>query len=709
MRAELERIKLETDTTQSVETHSDNILNLYSNKADYADKSTMIITRYDGDREYVLEGDVWHRKQDIPVIDTQAKRRVGLESALVVAEQNVSQTIQSDLHVFQEWQRLFGNVQVYQPTPGSSGSRMDFIPFASQDDVYVSADNPLYYKALDPYSSISKLSNTFALRDEEVLFIKGIQEATHIQLTAEGETWMAENIEFYNSQVSFDTQLKRETEKLDATLRALEQSSEWMAASPSKQQELRQRIQKVGNERNAKRVHAFKTRNAVIASALFALLLASDSEYIDGTPELSALCGTNLGNNLTILQQALEYVVCAVQKTRIITEEKAEVMDLCQLVLQDKTDLAKKITSVVSIPWRIAVKAPYKAAKVKANAQPPTQPVQLLVLQPLLRDTLQERIVSSVSENDTVPSLQILTRRLDFPSQILKHEHKVLNPPIIQQLTQVEPGFSDRIARRLGELDIPGAAVYSTIQNNSPTAVLESFVRTYMMTFLSRAAHGYRAATTAAEKKYLGRNQQHSVEEAHVAQCRVMSEVDGLDRTRFQEVMAACLGNTNTKEDVKNLMSAILSAVLNFPQAGRPYSVTEMVSPSPVARRANIAIATYFMMELVGFVKSELADLESLTKSKDAARKVRDSKLLAQMESMDPELQNTIQTFRKMNFKDWKGLIPEDIEAEEEVEEKEPAKAVAQERENEEGMEEVENDDEVEDDAVTDGFVRDDN
>lgn len=736
----------------TIDEHVHNVLDLYANMSKFDDNASVALSRFDGVHRYSLQRGVWRRMLIIPQVDLNAKQRLTLENALDAAKdrEHVSSSVGPEIQALRSWSTLEGRLDIYK----ASKQQSVYVPSTKFiiEESFDNADNPLFYKAVDPYSLNGKVSledpkqTDLAPVDIFKDITQGIQTATSISLTFTGEQWMSANLEFYNSASTFRVQLKKEVDKLAATVQALENSPEWGSASQQKQQELRNKIKSVGDDRNAKLVSEFNERSMIIGASLFSMLMASASDLLDGTPELNPLCvPPDMGQGLSVLGQAQSYVMCSLAKARLIPSPKAAfeaVQSYTKNILHDKQPLSARLQSVLTAPWKTAqTTLEHKLRPDPIQAATPDIPKSQVAF------ILLGRALTKSSKHEASPSVDPFSighLHIESPEPV-KHEKSGNEklPEILRSfvkaditpkaLSDAAIELTDRVSRRLLEMGIPAAASYRELMRQVSSVSLNSFVRSTLMPYLSRVGYSYCADSTARSKKYLDRNMQHAIEDLHVTECNILGEIERVGeqigktlRENHIEVMKAGRGNINTKDGAVALMSAIFLSILNMPSS-KLYSVKSMLStddtdPSPAMRKIKSAVATYLMVHFMACVRLENYDIDNLKKSKMDARTQRDKKFLEQYDTLDDEFKQTIQIFKKMNFKEWKDLIPigtedkgmDDIDdtvitgidspdADSYLQEKEQVQD-----ELDEGHEDAENDDEVEDDATTDGFVRDD-
>lgn len=637
---------------------------LYANIDQYEENATVTLRRFDGRPTYTLKRGVWCRTFSLPIVDKHALQRVALSAGLqAVAERDNKgrRDPRADAAAFSAWSRLQGRMDVYRVSPTQSWMAQESldVSVSAAEETYDAADNPLFYKPLDPYTDSAP---------PEASAVDQLVEASHLRLTEKGRTWLGDNLEFYNSEQTFKAQQQQEADKLAATLRALEQSAEWAAASDAKQRDMRDRVRRIGDERLSKAAAEFRSKQALAGAALLSVLLAAAAaapEYLEGTPELHPLCvpPAEPRKGASVLEQAQAYVVCALQRARLLggADAASAVRDYAVTILRDKPDLAPSETPM----WK--AHAEEEPSKRKSAA--------LLGLASAHVSAARAGAVLEPSGRDARPSVRA-EEDLQLRSGgggARKHVHRVSD--VSTGPTEDEQGsllravgaespqdILQRAKRALLDLQVPAAGSLQTLTERHAT--LSTFLRSEFLGLLGRVAHGYKAETTVFRKRYLAPEVQRAVEDTLASENGVLQPFATRESETFRKHVQRILDAmppASSAESAVTLFSAAVLAVCNIPPgkdaAFPPKAMVAQTVLSDADRAKKAALLTHVMQHLVAFVRASHSDIDALRSSKVEAREKRDANLRAKYESLDPEMKQTIGVFRKLNFKDWKDFV----------------------------------------------------
>jgi hypothetical protein len=636
-----------------------NTQELYANLDNYKENAVVTLRRFDGRPTYVLKQGVWRRTFQLPALDKHAAQRVASSVAVRATEDRAKKwrDPSSDAAVFAAWARLRGRLDVYAASESLVTYWSDVVVSTQADDTYDSADNPMFYHAIDPFSAGPS-------QPKEKNAIDRIVEATHLRLTQKGRTWLSDNAEFYNSEQGYRASHDRETQKLAATLRALEQTAEWSAASDAKQREMRERVRRIGEERVSQASAEFQKKQALVCAALLSLLLAAPAaggDLLDGAPELHPLCvppESKKSKKSTVLEQAQAYVVCSLQRARLLDPSSGDVADAVRdyvaTILRDKPDMQPSTVA----PWIVQSAEPHEKARMLATT---SAHVTAADVAPVLEPCADRSPARARDAED--PTLRLTTTRKPVPllEAPAAHDTKAPRGPSSSLASALAVGdVLQRAKRALLELQVPGAATLEALTERE--TVLATFVRTELLGTLSRIAQRYKAETTAFQKKFLAPDLQRAVEQALTSDTDVLRLFAAKDSDTFRKHVQSIVNAAvdDSKSSVVALFAAIVLAVCNIPGADVAYPPKTMVAAAPLPesdRDKKAALLTYVMRQLTNFVRYAQSDVEALKTTKVDARVKRDADLIARYESLDPEMKQTIGIFRRMNFRDWKDFV----------------------------------------------------
>jgi hypothetical protein len=642
--------------------HSTN--DLYANVDKYEEHAAVTLSRFDGRPTYVLKQGVWRRTFEPPVVDRHAAARVAAQVAAQAAadRDKTARNPDADAATFDAWARLRGRLDVYRADGAAwVAQEAGAIVVAAQeaDDTYDEADNPLFYKPIDPFGDDADAAPPDS--------VEPLVDASHLRLTQQGRAWLRDNLEFYNSEQAFRARQRRETDKLAATLQALEQSSEWIAASDAKQREMRERVRRIGDERLSKAAKEFRDKQALVGAALLSLAMSAESPaaWLDGAPELHPLCVPDAPKKPKHtppqgpLEQAQAYLVCAFQRARLLDardDAPAAVREYVDAILRDKPDLKQ----AKEAPWK-AAPPPSAGDRSPLLALPSphaSAPTAAALLEPCGRDARP----NVLSENDA----RLHTRkRLERPAAPPAPEapdtaRSRTKDSLLGALGDEPPqDVLQRAKQALQDLQVPGAASLPALTDRHST--LSAFVRSEFLSLLCRIARGYKADTTAFRKKYLAPDVQRAVEDAVASENGVLQRFASEDAETFRKHAQRIVDGAVLRTDGSPVASfaALVLAVRNIPAKDGAYAASAMVAPSggDDLRAEKTALLTHVLQRLAAAVRFAHSDIDALRTTKVDAREKRDAGVRARYESMDPDLKQTIGLLRKMNFKDWKEFV----------------------------------------------------
>lgn len=761
-----------------------NLQGLYvaSDAGQYADGAIVTLRQYGRTTTYRLSKDVWVPEFPAPALDVDIGERAAMAATVAALRARVDgdksksgniARLDRDLEAAQSWKGNDDSVprplEVYESKAPPKVAGFYLAPTEDPDaDQFTTADNPLFYKADDPFDW-DGVADTLVPQesDDHLETLHRIVRATNLELTAEGMQWMRDNLEFYNSAAVFRRGLQRELSKLSGTQEALERSAGWASASKEKQRVLVGRIRTMMAEKSASARMEFRSKSLLVAGALQALLLVTSSPLLDGSPlSLNPLC--TIPTDGDTLRKAVGYVVCCLHTSGSSSGETKErvqqgVDGYVDMALKDKPDMAAAVATAVSpkspppawtIPIVVVDTKQTPAAAKPALAPPPTRsppppplpPPPSGIVRPVASDYQHPADLTTAMDDGIAVEIPV-GKLVDLPPPPLQDDDGTKRAsPLVSALVQgrldeatlstTRRRVCDAVVSRLvTDFGIGDAERLPHILEAASTELLASFVRSELTTALSRAARDHRAGSTVDSKVYVDRAMREAIDAAVTGDLGVLAAVGALGgesaaslRGRCEAVLEAALFPVDAwiamSDEEQQIMcgltiSGVLLAVCNIPTSkGGAFTVADMVDVARAAedsgrlRAFQVALCTQVITRLSRQYKRDTVDKAMLTATKSAARELQNKVTRETYEAMEEDQQGDFKAFKKVNYKEWKRLVQEATDnmrrqaGAEGGEETAPTAADAQEEEADE--EEDVNADEVEDDAVTDGFVRND-
>lgn len=722
-----------------------NVFQLYSNMDKYQQNQKVTVAQFTGKQTYVRKGDVWHKVAGKHVPDhvpsmlrtaAYANAVDALKAQESVAKNANRASLQALLRMFMDRKEVGDRRQdVYKP--GALVERGDLSEYvntfedamAAGEPEFTHADNPLFYRVSDPFAGVDVGDNSENPTDEPayVETIKALTDASGVKLTSEGETWLANNLEFYNSATDVQEELRKSDEKYRATLQALKNSAEWEGATSVKRTELESRIQKMSEAHRTTKMNEFRKRAALLGGALLAVLVSTRSRYLDGVPvlKLTKACSKKQGGSPSVLSQAYDLIGCALIKARMVAEADSKSMhEFGDIILRDKPDMAGAMVTG-EVPWTVDTSSPESSVALVDAAEGGSEDVLAAAVPRLAPYAVGDGdedhgegdglVLEMQQDIDSAKIAKIVTQTSDVNKNDAAKSDKPTKFAELVSKLDVDALQSDVITV-LKDHGIKDADVFESVLTVASRPSVEDYLRSFVMTLLSRISNKYVAQTTSSSKVYLDRDMRNAIDTVHTDSVahvlHMVSTSDALQKNLQKIWSEAGAHEGSFGEDVTKWFLAYMLAITNLPPSadkGTAFEVDDMldVTAKSVGDKAKDAVLDYITTGFVDYVRKTQGDIAALKAKKTEARDLRDAIVRQKYEALDPEVTKTISVMRKQfDFADWKKIVDEFSESPA-FGDTTPGEVIEDgDVDEEDGMEDAENEDEVDDDAETGGFVR---